>query len=88
MAKALRILSFVFLGIGLAAAIYRFASGKQIEPLYTWLPFVLSAACSVSYHRMAHPEKLTALPMKTRIILAAACFALIIAAVIAVIVLN
>lgn len=88
MVKTLRILSFVFRVICLAACIYSLLPGKKLAYPYIGIPPILSIICSTQYHRMAHPEKLTALPMKTRIILAAACFALIIAAVIAVIVLN
>lgn len=88
MAKTLRILSFVFLGIGLAALIYCIASGKQLSILYNWLPFLLSSSCSLLYHRMAHPEKLPSLTAKSSVIAAIASYVLVFAVIIAIIVLN
>ena len=88
MVKTLRILSFVFLGIGLAAGIYSIASGKQLGMLYNWFPFMMSVYCSLLYHRMVHPEKLPKMTAKSSLIAAVAVYVLVFAVVMAIIVLS
>jgi|GEM_PF-5418094 len=87
MAKTLRILSFVFMGIGLAAMIYDLLQGKQLAYLYR-IPIMLSIVCSMQYHRMAHPEKIPKLPWKSSVIVVVASYVLVFAALIAVLVLS
>lgn len=88
MVKTLRILSFVFMGIGLAALIYDLLPGKQLAYPYIGIPMMLSIVCSLLYHRMAHPEKLRKLTRKSNVIVAVAAYVLVFAAIIAVLVLS
>lgn len=88
MVKTLRILSFVFLVICLAACIYSLLPGKQLAYPYIGIPMMLSIVCSLLYHRMAHPEKLRKLTSKSGVIAAIAVYVLVVAVIIAIIVLN
>lgn len=88
MAKALCILSFVFLGIGLAALIYDLLPGKKLAYPYIGIPPILSIICSTQYHRMTHPEKLRKLTWKSSVTIAVAAYVLVFAAIIAVLVLS
>ena len=88
MAKALRILSFVFMGIGLAALIYDLLPCKKLAYPYIGIPPILSIICSTQYHRMTHPEKLRKLTSKSGVIAAVAVYVLVVAVIIAIIVLN
>ncbi|MBQ4429013.1 MAG: hypothetical protein II871_04500 [Clostridia bacterium] len=88
MVKTLRILSFVFMGIGLAALIYDLLPGKKLAYPYIGIPPILSIICSTQYHRMTHPEKLRKLPWKSSVTIAVAAYVLVFAAIIAVLVLS
>ena len=88
MVKTLRILSFVFQVICLAACIYSLLPGKQLAYPYIGIPMMLSIVCSLLYHRMAHPEKLRKLPWKSSVTIAVAAYVLVFAVIIAIIVLN
>lgn len=88
MAKTLRILSFVLMGIGLAALIYDLLPSKKLAYPYIGIPPILSIICSTQYHRMTYPEKLRKLPWKSSVIVAVAAYVLVFAALIAVLVLS
>lgn len=79
MVKTLRILSFVFMAICLAAVIYGLLPGKQLAAPFIMTPMLISMACSMQYHRMAHPEKVQKLTSKSSLVIMLTVFVLTVA---------